>query len=47
MTIDEKELFDSIVKEQVALVGLENKEDQLFAEAMSNFLMQLLKHIMS
>ncbi|MED0988069.1 hypothetical protein [Bacillus paramycoides] len=38
MTIDEKKLFDSLVKEQVALVGLENKEEeQLFAEAMSNF----------
>ena len=37
MTIDEKKLFDSLVKEQIDLAGLENKEEEkLFAEAMSN-----------
>nr|WP_088326178.1 hypothetical protein [Bacillus cereus] len=37
MTIDEKKLFDSLVKEQIDLARLENKEEEkLFAEAMSN-----------
>jgi hypothetical protein len=38
MTTEEKELFDSIVKEQVALAGLENEEEEkLFANAMVDF----------
>ncbi|GAA1367831.1 hypothetical protein [Peribacillus frigoritolerans] len=38
MTTEEKELFDSIVEEQVALVGLENEEEEkLFANAMVDF----------
>lgn len=38
MTKEEQELFDSIVKEQVSLAGLENEEEEkLFAEAMVNF----------
>ncbi|MET1180702.1 hypothetical protein ABG775_22495 [Peribacillus simplex] len=38
MTTEEKKLFDSIVKEQVALAGLENEEEEkLFANAMVDF----------
>lgn len=38
MTTEEKELFDSIVEEQVALAGLESEEEErLFAKAMVDF----------
>ncbi|MGG0791698.1 hypothetical protein ABE132_24025 [Peribacillus simplex] len=38
MTTEEKELFDSIVEEQVALAGLESEaEEKLFAKAMVDF----------
>ncbi|MDT3763541.1 hypothetical protein [Priestia filamentosa] len=38
MTSEEKELFNSIVQEQVSLAGLENKKEEgLFTEAMVDF----------
>lgn len=38
MNNEEKELFDEIVEEQVALAGLENEEEEkLFAQAMEDF----------
>lgn len=48
MTTEGKELFDSIVEEQVALAGLENEEEEekLFANAMVDFFDENQKHIM-